>query len=73
VPIAQRKFVGIDRIDDAGDNRFNVGVRWRWEPASFAASLLPRPQDHHLKAEFASSDRSWVLTRFVEPPDSALR
>jgi hypothetical protein len=73
VPIAQRKFVGIDRIEDAGDNRYHVGVRWRWEPAAFATSLLPKPQEHHLKAEFARGDRSWVMTAYVEPPDSGLR
>jgi hypothetical protein len=73
VPIARRKFVGIDSIDDAGDNRYHVGVRWRWEPTAIGASLLPRPDEHHLKAEFAGSERSWVMTGYVEPPDSGLR
>ena len=73
VPVAQRKFVAIDRIEDAGDNRYHVGVRWRWEPTAIAASLLTKPQEHHLKAEFAGGERNWVLARYVEPPDSALR
>jgi hypothetical protein len=73
VPVAQRKFVGIDRIEDAGDNRYKIGVRWRWEPTAFAASLLPKPQEHHLTAEFAGTERSWVLTGYVVPPDSGLR
>jgi hypothetical protein len=73
VPVAQRKFLGIDRIDDAGDNRFDVWVRWRWEPTAIAASLLPKPLDHHLKAEFAGGNRNWVLDHYVEPPDHELR
>jgi hypothetical protein len=73
VPVAQRKFLGIDGVNDAGDNRYDVWVRWRWEPAAFAAPLLPKPLEHHLKAEFAGTDRSWVLTKYVEPPDSELR
>jgi hypothetical protein len=73
VPVAQRKFVGIDRIEDAGDNRYHVGVRWRWEPTAVAATLLPKPQEHHLSAEFAGTDRNWVLARYVEPPDAGLR
>jgi hypothetical protein len=73
VPIAQRKFVGIDRVEDVGDNRYHVGVRWRLEPTVIATALLPRPQEHHLTAEFAGGERNWVLTRYVEMPDSGLR
>ena len=72
VPVAQRKFLSIDRIEDAGDNRYRIGVRWRWEPTSIGASLLPRPHDHHLTAEFGGGERNWVLTGYSEPPDSGL-
>jgi hypothetical protein len=73
VPVAQRKFLGIDGINDAGDNRYDVWVRWRWEPAAFAAPLLPKPLEHHLKAQFAGGTGSWVLDHYVERPDSELR
>jgi len=73
VPVAQRKFVGIDAVDDAGDNRYRVGVKWKWEPRPIATSLLPNPQSHHLTAEFAGGSGSWVLSGYVEPPDSGLR
>jgi hypothetical protein len=72
VPVAQRKFVGVDGIDNAGDNRYHVGIRWRWEPTAIATSFLSRPQEHHLVAEFAGTPRSWVLARFIEGPDSSL-
>src|SRR5205085_6428833 len=32
VPVAQRKLVGIDRVEDAGDNHYKVRVRQRREP-----------------------------------------
>jgi hypothetical protein len=73
VPVAQRKFVSVDSIRDAGDNRYDLWIRWRWEPTAVAAPLLRKPVDHHLKAEFAGGDRTWVLARYVEPPDSELR
>ena len=73
VPAAQRKFVSIDRVEDAGDNRYNVGIRWRWEPTAIATSLLPKPMEHHATAELAGTGGSWVLTRYVEPPDSGMR
>jgi hypothetical protein len=73
VPVAQRKFLRVDGIDDAGDGRYNVWVRWRWEPTPIGAPLLPNPQDHHLKAQFARGDRSWILAQYVEPPDKDLR
>jgi hypothetical protein len=73
VPVAQRKFLGVDGIDDAGDNRFDVWVRWRWEPTSLGASLLPKTVDHRLKAQFAGGERNWVLDHYVERPDNGLR
>ena len=73
VPVAQRKFVGADGIEDAGDNRYNIGIRWRWEPTPIGASLISKPQEHHLKAQFAGGSGSWVFDHYVEPPDSGLR
>jgi hypothetical protein len=73
VPVGQRKFLGIDAVDDTGDGQYNVTVRWRWEPTSIGASLLPRPQDHHLKAQFAGGERNWVLARYVDAPDRDFR
>ncbi|MDQ6801347.1 MAG: hypothetical protein M3041_10960 [Acidobacteriota bacterium] len=73
VPVAQRKFLGVDGVDDAGDSRYDVWVRWRWEPTATAAPLLLKPQEHHLKAQFAGGTGSWVLDHYVERPDAELR
>ena len=73
VPVAGRKFLGVERIDDAGDNRYDISVRWRWEPTPIAASLLSRPTNHTLKAQFAGGERNWVLASYIWPPDHELR
>ena len=73
VPVAGRKFFGVERIDDAGDNRYDISVRWRWEPTPIAASLLSRPTNHTLKAQFAGGERNWVLASYIWPPDHELR
>ena len=73
IPVAERKFLGVERIDDAGDNRYDISVRWRWEPTPIAASLLRRPTNHTLKAQFAGGERNWVLASYVWPPDHELR
>ncbi len=69
VPIAARKFMSIDGLDDAGEGRFNAVVRWRWEPNALGIALLQRPADHFLTAEFAGGQRNWTLTRFIQEPD----
>jgi len=73
VPVAQRKFLGVERIEDAGDSRYDISVRWRWEPTPVAASLLTRPTNHTLKAQFAGGERNWVLASFIWPPDHEWR
>jgi hypothetical protein len=73
VPVAQRKVLGVQSIDDAGDGRYSASVRWRWEPNTIGADLLKKPQDHHLVAEFAGGEHHWVLMRFVKEPDQEWR
>ena len=73
VPVAQRKFLGVERIDDAGDNRYDITVRWRWELMPAFASILSRPLDHQLKAQFAGGERNWVIANYTWPPDHELR
>jgi hypothetical protein len=73
VSIARRKFVSVASIDDAGDGTYNVTIRWRWEPAPLFSSLLPKPEDHDLTAEFAGGTGNWVLRRFVREPDREFR
>ena len=73
VPVAERKFLGVERIEDAGDNRYDISVRWRWQPTPIAGSLLSRPTNHTLKAQFAGGERNWVLASYIWPPDHELR
>jgi len=69
VPIAQRKFVGLDTIEDTGDGRYVASMRWRWEPTPVGSVLIPKPQDHRVKAELAGGERNWVLARWVTEVD----
>lgn len=69
VPVAQRKFVRIGGIDDAGDGTYNVKVIWQWEPGTLYSSLLPKPKDHSLTAAFSGGAGHWVLTRYDKEPD----
>lgn len=69
VPIAARKFMSIDGLDDAGDGRYNAVVRWRWQPNALGASLLKHSTDHFLTAEFAGGEGNWTLTRYIQEPD----
>lgn len=73
VPVAQRKFVRVAKIDDVGDGRYDVSVLWRWEPTAVGASALPRPQDHLMIAEFAGGEGHWILDHWVREPDRELR
>ncbi len=73
VPVAQRKFASVESIDLAGDGRYNVTARWRWEPTAIGATVLPRPADHHLTAEFVGGKGHWVLSRWIREPDRELR
>ncbi len=69
VPVAKRKFVSVSRVDDTGEGRYNVHARWRWEPVPLFASLLPKPEDHELVAEFAGGEGHWALRQFLKGPD----
>ena len=69
VPVAQRRFVRISGIDDAGYGTYNVKVLWQWEPGALYASLLPKPKEHPLTATFSGGEGHWVLTRYVKEPD----
>jgi hypothetical protein len=73
VPIARRKVVSIDSIDDAGDGTYNASIRWRWEPALLFNSLLPAAEDHLLTAEYAGGEGHWALRRYVKEPDREFR
>lgn len=73
VPIAQRAFSGIEAIQDGGDGRYDVTVRWRWVPTAIGATVLPSPTDHRVIGEFAGGDGHWVLARWVAEPDRELR
>jgi len=73
VPVGQRKFATIDAIDDAGDGSYNVSVTWRWEPGALYASLLPRPGNHQLIAEFAGGAGHWALRRYIKEPDRSFQ
>ena len=70
VPVGQRKFVSIERVDDPGDGKYLALVRWRWDPNAIGKALLPHPEDHSLSAEFGGGEHHWVLNRFVQAPDS---
>ena len=73
VPVGQRKFVSVERLDDTGDGKFLATVRWQWQPNEIGGSLLGRAQDHTLSAEFAGGVRHWVMNRYVKPPDNDWR
>ncbi len=73
VPVAQRKFVSLDAIDDVGEGRYTASVRWRWAPNAIGDPLLKRREDHQLIAEFAGGEHHWVLMRYVKEPDRELR
>jgi hypothetical protein len=73
VPVAQRKFVSVAGIDNAGDGTYNVKVIWHWEPGALYASLLPKPKEHDSIATFAGGEGHWVLTGYVKEPDRDFR
>lgn len=73
VPVAARKFKGVEAIKDADDGRFNVTVLWQWQPTAIGAELIPRPQDHRVVAEFGGGEGHWVLMRWIGEPDRELR
>jgi len=73
VPVAVRKFRGVEAIKDADDGRFNVTVLWQWQPTAIGAAVIPRPQDHRVVAEFGGGEGHWVLMRWVSEPDRELR
>src|SRR4029077_2508957 len=68
LPVGQRKFVSVERLDDTGDGKFLATVRWKWQPNEIGGSLLGHAQDHTLSAEFAGGVRHWVMNRYVKPP-----
>jgi hypothetical protein len=73
VPVGQRKFISVERLDDTGDGKFLATVRWQWQPNEIGGSLLGRAQDHTLSAEFAGGVGHWVMNRYVKPPDNDWR
>jgi hypothetical protein len=73
VPVGQRKFISVERLDDTGDGKFLATVRWQWKPNEIGGSLLGRLQDHTLSAEFAGGAGHWVMNRYVKLPDTDWR
>jgi hypothetical protein len=73
VPVGQRKFIFVERLDDTGDGKFLATVRWQWQPNDIGGSLLGRAQDHTMSAEFAGGVGHWVMNRYVKPPDNDWR
>jgi hypothetical protein len=73
IPIGQRKFISIERLDDSGDGKFLATVRWQWQPNDLGGSILARAQDHTLSAEFGGGVGHWVMNRYVLPPDNEWR
>ncbi len=72
VPVAQRKFIGVRKIDD-GDDGVDVHAVWQWQPTAIGAALLQNPKDHVMTAEFAGGAGHWVLARWIQPPDGELK
>jgi hypothetical protein len=73
IPVGQRKFISIERLDDSGDGKFLAAVQWQWQPNDIGGSLLTRARDHTLSAEFGGGVGHWVMNRYVQAPDTDWR
>ena len=66
IPIGKRKFDSVSRLEDLGDSRYRATYRWKWEPTSLGAELLPKPRSHESAAEFSGGDRHWALMQMTQ-------
>jgi hypothetical protein len=63
-PVAKRQFVSVTSIDSSG-TAANAGFSWKWEGNTLGTELLTLPNRHDARAEFASVNERWSLTRIA--------